>query len=99
MKPVIGDLVKVLAVAEPFYNEKKKRIWISKPLKESKLGTYVGYTFKLEGEYVPAGSASPPNYDNSEPAYLSISRTVRLLRIKFTERSNDVFCFESDVIL
>lgn len=97
MNRIIGDLIYVLAVAKPLYNEKNERVWQSTPLDPPRYGTYVGYTFKLEGVYVPAGDYSPPNYDNLEPAYLRVSRSVKLLRIKFTPRSNDVFCYESDI--
>jgi hypothetical protein len=88
----MGQQVEVLAIAIPHY-EGKTRTWIRSPLKESRVGWVVGYSYKQEGDY-RAGS----NYEDSSSPYLAVSNTVKLARIKLSKNSNDSFAFFDDLI-
>lgn len=88
----IGTKVSVNFVAVPSYDNFKRR-WIrKKPTVQE--GWYVGYTFKKEGIYTPGGWENSPEYLN---AHLSDIKSVKLFRVKFSERSNDSFVYPEDL--
>lgn len=98
----IGTKVFVKATAHSYYEEIEKgclqRIWIKE--KCDREGWYVGYTHKQEGDYViPKATHTyfSSNFNYEQP-YLRNIRSIKLLRIKFTERSNDSFAYPADVV-
>jgi len=93
----IGDRVLVKALVEPVYVEKYRtltRVELNPP----KEMIYTGYTFRQEGKHCggrPYGSYyGTIDYD---PPYLSVDKTIKVLRVKENERCNDKFAFAEDV--
>lgn len=63
---------------------------------EYRIGYYVGYTHKFNGWQHPDKQAYDGEYI---PGYLKVRESVKLLRIKFSQRHNDVFCFEDQILV
>jgi len=92
MTKEIGCKVRIKAFAFPEYIE-KKRIWSKK--KTYKIGWYVGLAYKQEGIY-NSGDSHPLLGPIGQP-YLTKIKTIKLLRIKLSDHSNDKFAFPEDV--
>lgn len=90
----IGSKVKVSAIAKPDYIDNKRR-WIRTTPKKL-FGWYVGYAYKQEGKYNPDNIGQ--YLEDYEPARLSEVVAVKLLRVKFSENSNDSFAYPEDVM-
>lgn len=93
----IGQRVRVKAFAFPSYRNNIRKWERRKSIVD--IGWYVGYTFKHEGRYhsESAGGGILSLEPEYEPAHLSVTNSVKLLRIKTSERSNDKFAFPEDV--
>jgi hypothetical protein len=97
----IGDIVLVKALIRPEYTIDNYRKLVREEFDSPKEMIYTGYTFRQEGIYVGGGR---PHYnpfgleDYYEPPYLSVEKTVKVLRVKEHERCNDRFAFIEDVL-
>lgn len=95
----IGDKVLVKALVHPEYIEDNKRKLVRIELDTPEEMIYTGYTFRQEGTYHGGrqyGSYFGYDYD-AEPPYLQVEKTIKVLRVKKTERSNDRFALVEDV--
>ena len=96
----IGDRVLVSALVKPEYVDENQRKLIREVFDKPKEMIYTGYTFRQEGRYQGGRHFSrsyllgPFDYD---PPYLSVEKTIRVLRVKEYERSNDKFALVEDV--
>ena len=91
----IGDKVLVTALAEPQYDINQNREWIRRPI-YSREGWYVGYSYKKEGRFVSEGY--DPYFGNRRQGYLTDIHTVKVMRIKFSEKGNDCFALRQDIV-
>lgn len=97
----IGARILVRATCKPFYDIECHRYLGRKLLPIEKEYFYVGYTFKMEGIYVPESVGSgnyfePPDYN---PAFLSVGKAVKVLRIRKNPRGKEEFCLPEDALL
>jgi len=94
----IGDEVIVKALVEPVYVDNNRTL-IRKELDPPKKMIYTGYTYRQEGTYMGGKGIYGRFgfYDDYEPPYLSVEKTIKVLRVKESERSNDKFAFVEDV--
>jgi len=83
----MGEKVIVSGTMYPFYEEGKRR-WLRRPIR-AKEAFYVGYTYKQEGTLT---KKSP--YVNSS---LKDIKSIKLLRVKFSDWGNDKFVLLQDV--
>jgi len=91
----IGDMVKVQDLVNCVYNEQGYRSWErSGPIVE-RYGWYVGYTYKQEGKV--EGGGYDEYFGIGKPRYFTFVCSVKVLRIKFSERENDCFALPEDV--
>ena len=95
----IGDEVIVKALVKPEYTIENYRQLIRIEFDNPKKMIYTGYTFRQEGVYVGGGRPfySPFSMDDYEPPYLSVDKTIKVLRVKEHERCNDRFALVEDV--
>jgi len=92
----IGTKVLVSSLAYWYYDGKNRK-WKKTLLENPQEAFYVGYTYKYEGEYQGAKYRGTFDGYNEDPPYLEVTNSVKLYRVKFTDRSNDHFAFPEDV--
>lgn len=83
----MGEEVVVKAIAYPMYID-GRRLWLREILLKEKKAFYVGYAHKHEGELA---SDRPGN------SYLKNIKTIKVLRVKFSDWGNDKFALLQDV--
>jgi len=83
----MGEEVLVSALVYPFYVDGERK-WLIRYIDEKK-AFYVGYTFKQEGTLT--------SDDGGRHSYLANIKSIKLLRVKFSDWGNDKFTFIQDV--
>jgi len=84
----MGERVIVKATMYPFYIDGERK-WLRKHLECPKEGFYVGYTYKQEGKLC---------HDRStEETCLINIKSIKVLRVKFSDWGNDKFALLQDV--
>lgn len=83
----IGEKVTVHATMYPLYIDGERK-WLRETLVHPREGFYVGYTYKQEGELESFAR---------EQAHLKNIKSIRVLRVKFSDWGNDKFALLQDV--
>lgn len=97
----IGTLIKVNAIAgRDFIFEEGKKFhhyvqWNSKPIKPIH-AVVTGYGHRYEGVYYPAERSGYYGED-TEPAYLEVRRTRKVILVRFSLTTNEKPVFEHDL--
>jgi hypothetical protein len=86
----IGDRVLVRALVKSIYEDKYRKL-IREEFDVPKEMIYTGYTFRQEGRHVGGRYGS-----YFEPPYLSVEKTIKVIRVKEHERHNEKFAFPED---
>ena len=84
----VGEKVVVKATMYHIYIDGERK-WLREQLIHPKKGFYVGYTYKQEGTFVEG--------DNYSQGYLKDIKSIKVLRIKFSDWGNDKFALLQDV--
>ena len=109
----IGDLIQVGAIAEAQYGSadfdfssmeedplRDKKTIRTKPA-PMPLGWYVGFTYLMEGKYVPGDRGKPIDDWNEppefEPPYLGELKATRVARVRFHERGKEYKALFGDI--
>ena len=83
----MGEKVVVTATMYHIYIGGERK-WLRKQLTHPKEGFYVGYTYKQEGKL--------ESYGLGEPACLINIKSIKMLRVKFSDWGNDYFALLQD---
>ena len=94
----IGASIIVKAIIKPYYDKRNNRKFERTVFPKPKPAFYVGYTFRCEGKYCPSSRKNTYWEEQYEEPYLHVTKTFKVIRIKFTERSNDAFVLAEDII-
>ena len=84
----MGERVIVKATMYPLYIDGERK-WLRKHLECPKEGFYVGYTYKQEG--------SLWRDSKHKSTFLTNIKSIKVLRIKFSDWGNDYFALLQDV--
>ena len=84
----MGEKVIVKATMYPMYIDGERK-WLRENLVHPKEAFYVGYTYKQEGKVTSSGIEGP--------AYLTNIKSIKVLRVKFSDWGNDKFALLQDV--
>ncbi len=94
----IGSKVLVKALAEPRYIDGENRKLVRAPFSAPKEMYYTGYTFRCEGKYHDSTVRSHfHGTQDFDSAYLAVTKTIKVARVKTNERENDKFCLMEDL--
>ena len=88
----MGEKVVVKATMYPMYVDGKRK-WLREQLVHPREGFYVGYTYKQEGK-LTGGMMNTYEYQRG---WLTNIKSIKVLRIKFSDWGNDKFALLQDV--